>query len=202
MTTTTFPNGQTLTSNALTPSALSTLLQTITCWFLGISPPDPSQVRVDWQTQGQPAAVSPSQDVCYLSCVPHDTEYTRVRDRTYTQVGSGPLTETWNYSKGWRITWTFYGPNAEDRARTLRSATYLDYFEEQLTPSRLFPLSDPPEVARNPENFNAQFWERADFYLDLYEYVTETIAPGTATSVEIKVIDSTVGLVADLNVEE
>jgi hypothetical protein len=78
----------------------------------------------------------------------------------------------------------------------------MEYFEEALSPHQLFPISDPPEVIRTPENFNAQWWERADFYLDLYEYITETITPGTATSVEIKVLDSTVGLAADITVEE
>ena len=199
MTTTTYPNGQVLQSSALTPSALSFIFQMLTCGVLGINPPDASQVRIDWPTQGQPAVPSPSQDVCYLNCVPHDTEYNRVRDRTYTTI-SGVLTETWHYNREWRISWCLYGPNSSDRARALRSATYLDYFNGQLELSQLFPLSEPPEATRMPENYNAQWWERADFYLDLYERIEETIAPGAVTSVEIKVLEPADGQVADFTV--
>jgi hypothetical protein len=199
MTTTQYPNGQVLSSTALTPSAISAILQILTCGAIGINPPDFSQVRVDWQTTGQPATPLPSQDVCYLSCVPHDTEYTRVRDRAYTTV-AGVLTETWHYSKGWRISWTLYGPASSDHARALRSASFMDWFNDQLSLSQLWPLSDPPEVTRVPENYNSQWWERSDFYIDVYEYVTETIAPGAVTSVEIKVLEPADGQVADITV--
>jgi hypothetical protein len=76
----------------------------------------------------------------------------------------------------------------------------MDWFNDQLSLSQLWPLSDPPEVTRVPENYNSQWWERSDFYIDVYEYVTETIAPGAVTSVEIKVLEPADGQVADITV--
>lgn len=200
MTTTTYPNGQVLTSSALTPAAMSTLLQSLTCGMLGINPPDFSKVRVDWQTQGQPSQ-NVNTDICYVACTPWDTEYSRVRDYSFTEVTGPPavLTQQWQYTKGWRAAWCLYGPNSEDNARAIRTAMFMDYFNEQLSLSNLYPISDPPEVVRAPEQFNAQWWERADFYINMYEAVTETINPGTATSVEVIVRDGD-GVVADITV--
>ena len=40
---------------------------------------------------------------------------------------------------------------------------------------------------RVPEQFNAQWWERADFWVDLYEQVTETITVGAVVQVPVEV---------------
>lgn len=77
----------------------------------------------------------------------------------------------------------------------------MDYFNDQLNLNNLFPVSDPAEPTRTPENFNAQWWERADFSIEMYENVTETVEDGKVTSVEIKVYDadvSTTGPAADV----
>jgi hypothetical protein len=199
---TTYPNGQTLVSSALTPAQVSAIVQVLTCGVLGINPVDYSQVRVDWQTQGQPFVVTPAQDACFIACTPQDVNYSRVRDRQYGNALSGGAEETWTYTKGWRIAWCFYGPNGEDHARAVRSAMFMDYANDQFNVNELYPISDPPEVTRTPENFNAQWYERADFYIDCYEQVTETIQDGAATSVEIKVSADTLGQVADFTVKE
>ncbi len=193
-TTTQYPNGQSLVSSALTPAQVSVALQTLTCGMLGINPPDLSKVRVDWQTQGQPFE-NVSADICYLACTPQDVDYSRVRDRAFSGA-NGPVTETWTYTKGWRVAWCLYGPSAEDSARMIRSALFMDYFNDTLAAINLYPINDPPEVTRIPENINAQWWERADFYVIVYEQVTETIIDGQATSVEVKLSDSG-GIVAD-----
>lgn len=196
MTTTTYPNGQQLVSSALTTTDINKLLQVLTCGVLGINPPNYAAVRVDWPTQGQPFG-RVTDDVCYFLCVPQDEQYNRVRDREYS--GTSAITETWTYTKCWRLKWTFYGPNSQDRARALRSATFMDYFNDQLAVSNLYPLSDPPEVVRAPEEINAEWWERTDFHLEVYEKVTETIDDGAATSVEVKVNDNS-GQVADITI--
>ena len=199
MTTTLYPSGQSLVSSALTPSQMNALIQTLTCGMVGINPPDFSQVRVDWPTQGQPFA-NVSTDVTYFSCVPKDVEYSRIRDRTFVQTSNPTiLTEVWTYTKGWRVSWVFYGPNSSDRARQVKSAMFMDYFNDQLSLSNLYPLPDPPEVVRIPQLINAEWWERADFYIDMYEAVTETITDGIVTSVEVKLEDND-GLVADFTV--
>jgi hypothetical protein len=186
VTTTNYPNGQRLISSALTVAQINTLMQSWTCGALGINPVDPTQVRYDWPTQGQPFQTV-NQDICYLSCLLQDSQYSRVRNKTYT--GSGPVVENWTYTRNWRISWTLYGPNSLDRARAIHTATFIDYFNDLLNGSSLFPISEPAEPVRMPENFNAQWWERVDFSIDTYENVTETISDGVVTSVEIKVYD-------------
>jgi hypothetical protein len=192
-TSTPYPNGQVLVSSALTVPAINALLQPMTCGMIGLKLPTTgmpagySRVRIDWPEEGQPFTVNPQQDGCFLACVPHDVDYTRVRNKTLS--GSGPVTETWTYTKGWRISWTAYGPNAEDNLRAVRSAMWMDYFNDQLNLANLFPVPDPPEVVYMPETWNAQWWPRADFSVIMYENVTETIEDGAVESLEIKVYD-------------
>ena len=188
MTTTTYPNGQTLTSTALTIQQINILIQTLTCGMLGINPVDPSQVRVDWQPQGQPDVALPSDDSCYISCVLQDTPYSRVRDRSY--AGIDVSTETWVYTRGWRIAWEAYGPSAFDRMRQVHSALFIDYFNDQLAlQGNLYPVLDPAEPTRMPTNHNAQWYDRSDFRIEMYEQVTETIQYPVVASLEIKVYD-------------
>jgi len=191
-----YPNGQTLVSSALSPADVAAALQIITCGMLGINPPNDKLVRIDWQTTGQPSVAAPNSDVCYLACQPFDTEYSRVRDRRLG--GTDAATETWAYTKGWRVSWTAYGPSAEDHLRAVKSALFMDYFTDRLEAVKLFPLPDAPEVVRVPELVNAQWFERADFHCDMYEAVTETIQYSVVTSAEIKVYDGDIGQVADV----
>ncbi len=187
MTTTNYPNGQQLVSSAITQSEINILLQALTCGMLGIVPVDDSQVRVDWQPEGQPDVATPADDMCYISCVPENVDYHLVRDRTFS--GVGPVTENWGYTRGWRISWDLYGPNCLDRARQVNSALFMDYFNDQLSLSNLYPVLDPPEPVRLPILHNAQWYDHAHFYCVFYEYVTETIQDGAVVSVEHKVYD-------------
>lgn len=192
MTTTQYPNGQTLTSTALTVKQINIIVQTLTCGMLGIIPVDPALVRVDWQPQGQPDVALPSQDSCYISCVTQDVEYSRVRDRTYAGTNSGPVTETWVYTRGWRISWNTYGLNSFDRARQIHSALFQDYFNDQFATANLYPVLDPQEPVRLPIEHNAQWYDASSFHCIFYEQVTETIQTPSVTSVEIKVYDGSV----------
>ena len=199
-TSTTYPNGQTLTSSALTQSEIDAALQTLTCGVLGINPPNYSIVKIVWPTEGQPFTKTPAQNCCYLSCVTSDSDYSRVRDRVLSTSGAQAL-ETWLYTRNWRVNWTVYGPDSTDWARMIHSATFMEYFNSALAAYNLYPVEDPPEPTRLPEQFNAQWWERSDFHIDMYEQVTETILDGVATSVEIKLYNgSTDDPVADVTV--
>ena len=202
MTVTTYSTGQSLSSTALTVTQMNVIMQVWTLGALGFPPTAYDRVRIDWPTEGQPFSTTPQQDVCYLQCVTRDTEYARVRDKSLS--GAGPVTETWNYTRGWQVAWCAYGPHAEDNLRAVKSALVLDFLAAQLNASNLYPLSDPPEPTYTPENFNAQWWARADFHVDLYEAVTEVLTTpegGYAKSVEIKVYDeSPADPVADFTV--
>jgi hypothetical protein len=186
-TTTNYPNGQSLVSSALTIQQINIIIQTLTCGMLGINPPDPAQVRVDWQAQGQPDVALPSQDSCYISCVPENVDYRLVRDRILT--GTGPVTENWNYTRGWTISWDTYGPNSTDRARQIYSALFMDYFNDEFSLSNLYPVLNPPEPVRIPVMHNAQWYDHTHFHCTFYEAVTETIEDAIVTSVEVKIYD-------------
>jgi hypothetical protein len=185
----TYPNGQTLTSTALSPQQINIVVQQITCGMLGINPVDPSKVRVDWQQQGQPDVALPTQDSCYISCVTQDVDYSRVRDRTYDGDSTAPINETWVYTRGWRVEWALYGPNSFDRARQVHSALFQDYFNDAFATSNLYPVLEPAEPVRLPIEHNAQWYDSSQFHCVFYEQITETIQSPVATSVEVKVYD-------------
>lgn len=187
MTTTTYPNGQVLSSTALSVAQMNILVQTLTCGMLGIVPVDPAQVRVAWQQQGQPDVALPTQDSCYISCVSQDVEYSRVRDHTLRGVDG--VIETWVYTRGWRVSWNTYGPNCFDRARQIHSALFQDYFNEQFAASNVYPVLDPSQPVRLPIEHNAQWYDNTQFSCVFYEQVTETIQTPTVVSVEVKVYD-------------
>jgi hypothetical protein len=189
MTITTYPNGQTLQSSALTVSQINILLQALTCGMISINPPDPSQVRIDWPTEGQPVADSPSEDVCYLRAVIIDDSYDKLRDlaRTNQEPSPTPVQYTWNYTRVWSISWILYGPASLARSTALRSALFMDYFTDQLSLSNLFPNPDNQAPTRVPELANAQWWERSDFSCEMNEFVTETISVPAVQSVPVTV---------------
>ena len=197
-TSTTYPNGQVLVSSALTIPQANVLLQILTCGMIGVNPPDFSKVRIDWPTQGQPFA-NVAADICYLACLPEEGEYNKVRDLQTDDGPTGKVTETWTFTKIWRMSWTFYGPQSTANASAVRDALFQDYFNDQLSISNLFPVSNPSEVTRVPEQFNAQWWERADYHITMYESVTQTIQSNVVLSVENK-INTADGLVADFTV--
>lgn len=198
-TTTPYPNGQVLISTALTVDQINIIVQDLTCDMLGIIPVDFSKVRVDWQKQGQPDVALPSQDSCFISCVLENVGYSQVRD--YTRTGTGPISGTWVYTRGWRLSWATYGINSLDRARQIHSALFQDYFNEQFELSKLYPVLDPPEPVRIPVEHNAQWYDSSQFHCIFYEEVTETIQTPAVASVEIKVYDGSVDdPIADITV--
>lgn len=209
MSSVTYPDGQILTSSALTQQGVAQIFATLTCGVLGINPPDYSQVRIDWNPQGQPFQNQPQNvpsaltNVTYVAATMWNTGYSQVRDRVY--VSNAPqVEEQWTYTKGWRVAWVFYGPGADDKARAVWSATFMEYFSEQVNASNLYVVNDPDAPVYAPEEINGQWFPRADFAVHLYEQVNETTSDGAATSVEVKLYDaqaSSTEPVADFTVE-
>lgn len=181
----TYPNGQVATSTALTDIQLSELIQTLTCGLLGINPPDYSKVRVNWQAQGQPFQDEPEQ-VMYIQAVTSDTSYTSIRNTVKAEVDNLSVT-TITYTRNWRVSWVSYGPSAVDQMRAVHSGTFTDYFNFALNQNNVYPVSDPPEPSRVPEVINGQWFNRTDFYLEVYEGVTETITTPLVKSVGLGV---------------
>ncbi len=194
-----YPDGNILTSTALTLGQINALMQPLTLGMLG-QPVDPNSglVRMEWPSEGAPFA-SRIEDVCYLRCVPKEDPYNRIRDRAVASSQDTTLTEQWTYTRAWAVRWCLYGPNSLDFARAVRSALYQDYFTGQLSLSQLFPVSDFQEPTRAPELINGQWFERVDFEVTMYEFITETINRQAVATVEV-ILENSAGKIADITV--
>lgn len=195
----TYPNGQKLTSSALPVPTINSALQQMTLGMLGMAvSPDSPYVRTAWPSQGAPFQEI-QDDICYLECTLRDEPYTKLRNMVLLPGGDVYINEQWNYTRDWLIHWCLYGPNAVDRARAINSALFQEYFREQLAAINLFPVSSYPNVVRAPELINGQWWERADFDAEMYEFVTETIQTNTVVSAAV-LIEGAAGELQQINV--
>ena len=198
----TFPNGQSLLSGALTPAALSALLQTLTCQMLGLNPtsntdPAYAKVRLGWPTQGQPAWAI-TDDVCFLRVTEEDDPYNQIRDRKFLALSPTSFQTIDTYTRAWRVNWACYGPTGFDNARLLKSALLgWDFAHDSLAGANLYLVPALPATTRAPELFQGQWWERADFSARLYELVTETVNVDSISTAEVLLYNAT-GLMADL----
>ena len=186
-TVTLWPDGSTLTSSALTSIAMSEIMQQLTAQMEGINPITQAsayeKVRLDWQTQGQPAYAI-TEDIAFLQCFEEDDQYNRIRDVQISTASNSTITLTTTYQRVWRIKWTFYGPNSFDRARLIRTALFADVFHDALGQSDLYLVTDIAAPTRMPELINEQWWERSDFSIQLNEGVAETLTAPSMASVE------------------
>ena len=202
----TYPDGSTLVSSAYTPApnggTIGAFLHPILMGMIGAAyDVNSSLVRFSWPTAGAPFQ-DINDDIMYVSCLVRDENYDKIRE-LIEGPESGPILETWHYTRVWTIRLVSYGPNSYDNLRAAASAIYQPYFTEQFALGQLFPVPEFAPPVRAPEQFNAQWWERADFRFDLYEWVTEMIERNTISSAEVIVItpDMMGGntIVADIN---
>jgi hypothetical protein len=190
-----YPDGSSLVTSAYTPSpaggTIGVFLHPILLGMIGASAsgydPNSPLVRFTWPMLGAPYQ-DLNDDILYVSCVIKDEPYDKIRDVTET-TPDGPSAATnieiWNYTRCWTIRFCAYGPNAEDNLRAVRSAMSQDLFVEMLAVGQLFPIPDSAAPTRTPELHNAQWWERSDLSVDMYEWVTEQITRQTILSAEV-----------------
>lgn len=197
-TTSTFRNGLTLVSSALTQDEMNKLLQTLTLNVLGIDPDaDPlaySKVRIAWKTQ---PGFERGVDIVSIRATEKDGDYNRIRDRKYADTELGSVRQTDTYTRIWEVAWGFYGPNGFDRARLLKSAMALDFTHDLLLASKVALVTKYPATTRAPELFEGEWWERCDLKLTFYELITEQLVVNSITSAEVLVYNER-GLVADI----
>jgi hypothetical protein len=198
---TTYIGGQVLTSTALSPVALNSILQTLTCHMLGIDPTvDPlaySKVRISWPTVGQPAWAN-TDDVCFLQATEQDDQYNRIRDTAYVVVDPITFAKTTTYTRVWKVAWTLYGPTGFDNARLLKSGLFSTGFvDDTLANQALYLVSDVSATTRSPEKFSGQWWERTDLTVRMNEQVVETLTIPAISTVEVLLYTES-GLAADI----
>jgi hypothetical protein len=157
-----------------------------------------SKVRIGWQIQGQPGPAI-TNDTTIITAAPFDTDYSRMRDLTPSTSGD-TITETDVYTRAWKITFTQYGPDSVDQVRAIRSGLIKAQFAaDYLAESNLYINPDIKEPICVPDNFQGQWWERADLVVEYNEQITETLTVGTVASVEVKVYTED-GLISDFTV--
>lgn len=185
----------------LTPQAMDLVFQEATIAMLGIAATDPAryaQVRVDWQTGGQPAWPI-DQDVCFVRETEMDDQYNRIREFTYLLNAAAPGTtavETTSYTRVWGVFWTLYGPRCYDRARQIRSSLFTQATRDVFRAANLYLVGDVPAPRYAKELFEARWWARVDMTCEYNELVIEAPIVGTADSVEI-VIENVNGVQRD-----
>ena len=153
-----------------------------------------SDVRIGWQTGGQPGWKI-DEDKAFVRAVPIDDEYNRTRDIKYATNDIASVKQSTTYHRVWQVFWTFYGPNSLDQARKVRSGLLNGSI--QIGNLKLIP--DIAEPIRAPENYEGQWWERVDMDATFNELVTEDLTVPTVAFSEI-IIETENGIVADFNV--
>jgi hypothetical protein len=147
-----------------------------------------SKVRIGWQTQGQPG-VTVDQDEAFIRCEPIDTEFSKLRDALLQEVGLD-ISSTDVYTRAWKTTWTFYGPNSLINAKLVQSGLLsIPFIDSTLADSNLYVNPSISEPRRCPEFFQGQWWERVDMEVEFNEQVTEVFTVGTVGSVQVNVFD-------------
>jgi hypothetical protein len=200
-TSTTQPLGRVLVSSALSPRGVMTILQPIVAQAMGMSltdPQTPANVRLEWPVNGQPDW-NIDQDICFLRAIEENLLYSKYRDILYSHNDEISVLQTITYQRTWRLGMTFYGPNAFDHARVISDVMFLDWFQEALQASNLYIVPNPDRPAFAPEQYNAQWWDRADFALGLNEQVTAQIVTPSIASSEV-ILETADGIVADFTV--
>jgi hypothetical protein len=104
MSSVTYPNGQTLTSDALTVEQVNTTTQTITAQLLGYNPVGPADpayyfVRIVWAPEGQPAWKR-TENIAFIRCVEAPEEYGKLFDLDNSVNSLGTITTSANLTKG------------------------------------------------------------------------------------------------------
>lgn len=147
-----------------------------------------SLVRIGWPQTGQPFN-SISQDIAYLRCETIDTDYSRLRDSNWSNPVD-VVVNTDTFTRAWKTCWTFYGPNALNNAKLVKSAlTTVPFIDGLLASNSLYVNPSIPEPDRFREEFQGQWWERVDMEAEFNEQITEQVTLGVVESVEVKIYD-------------
>lgn len=196
------PNVGTMTSSALTAQQMSGLWQTLVLQCLGITPSGPSDpiaygaVRITWGPTEQPAFLE-SEDIAFIRAVEIADSYNFSHERQPITTTGNNYMQIVKYTRTWEIGLTFYGPNAFDRARQVKSCLYETFALQTLGAQNIYPIPTLGTPRRIRELFASTWFPRTDFAIKVNEFVTETLTKQAQTSTEI-IIQSASGIQSDI----
>lgn len=189
----------------LIPRQIETVFQTLTIAVLNANDVfitfGPQQVRIGWQTQGQPSAAL-DQDVVYVRCALDNDRFGKVRDVRYAPKDSESVIKVLKYTRVWKCFWVLEGPNSFDLARQIHSYLLNDQVtHDTLAQANLYLVTDIDMPVRVPEPRPGDLWgERVDFEAKFNEAVVETSIIPTVASTEVIASDNS-GQIFDITVE-
>lgn len=179
-----------LQTDALTPDGFEGIFQPIIVNILGVTTDAWSAVRLGWQQTGQPAW-GIDEDVCILTAKPLNDEFSQVRDELNTQNNSVSVNQEMSLTQVWSLHVTVYGPNSYAHARLIVSSMVLDSVHDALAADGIYAITQWNSPTYNPENFQGQWWLRADVNLSFNEFIQESVVVPSAESVAVEVITDT-----------
>lgn len=142
------------------------LIQSTTVKTLGwdlIIPSKAEDVRINWPTEGAPAAQI-TQDIIYLRCIEVESPINKQRE-IFHQDSSPDLIERIGYSRTMEVSFICYGPYSYDNAEFLRAAFFYQEIHDLLAAQSVYIIPDIAEPRRVPELFESRWWERTDIQM-------------------------------------
>jgi hypothetical protein len=205
MSTTNIPGVGALTSSALTVAQMNLIWQDLILQMLGIAPSGPTDpiayaaVRLDFPTGGQPSWLI-TEDVGFIACEEVPDTYNEIHEQSFAPNDAESFLQTDIYTRVWKITLDFWGPNSFDRARQVKSCMYQCFAHDTLAASNLYLDTTFPTPRRAPELFQGNWWERVHFSVRMNEQVTETLVLPSMASVEVS-IQTPTAIISDQVIE-
>lgn len=180
-----------------TPFEVQNIMQAMTMQVLNTS--NYGDVRISWQTQGQPAW-KVSDDKVFISAIQVDDAYSSIRDvKPVSNYDDTHVLSTSTYVRVWQVDWCCVGPKSFDAATDIKSALFNAVFLDPLSLQGLYPVTDYGVPIRAPELFDGQWWERVDFKAKFNELVTEDFIESSIGSADIFITKEN-GITAEVKV--
>jgi hypothetical protein len=157
----------------------------------------PNNVRVGWQTGSAPA-FKITDNVVFITATPVDHLYNRQHDELIEE-GSPDLIISRGFTRVMALNIIAYGSEAVTNLQKIQLGMFYNNVRNLLHAEEIYYIPDTPEVRRVPEEFQNQWWERADIQLRFNELLTDEQTVYGVDSVGVTVSDKD-GVEMDLNI--
>jgi hypothetical protein len=152
------------------------LLKSIVRLLLNIPETDNTSIRIPYgassNTGSAPAHVAKN-GVCYIYVSPTDDGYGQQHHIRYTngKTEEDGMTEVDEYTEEYSVTFSCYGPDSHDRARSIRDGFYSNAVHRILDKEKFYLKSGVPAIAQTHETIKTEWVKRNDVTLIFYAYV-------------------------------
>jgi hypothetical protein len=164
---------------------LENLFQSVSVDITGLLPKD---VRIGWQSEGQPA-FNLEQNVIGLMVTIEPDPWNIQRDIIYEYINDLAISEDVTYYRVLNVQFQIFGPNAFDLADQLRSGLLSNSALMAFQALNVAPLTDIPTPIRVPYLFNGRWWDRADVTAIFNNRVTRSTEVEPLSGASIQVIN-------------